>query len=85
MDIDGIKEIIAKDENRVLELKKTTGELIKGMQSLCAFLNKEEAEKFAKEYENEHVYNPYADLYCGTMVIEELPTKFDAEEAWWKE
>lgn len=37
MDIDGIKEIIAKDENRVLELKKTTGELIKGMQSLCAF------------------------------------------------
>lgn len=25
MDIDGIKEIIAKDENRVLELKKTTG------------------------------------------------------------
>ena len=39
MDIDEIKEIIAKDENRVLELKKTTGELIKGMQSLCAFLN----------------------------------------------
>ena len=39
MDIDGIKEIIARDENRVLELKKTTGELIKGMQSLCAFLN----------------------------------------------
>jgi len=25
MDLDGIKEIIAKDENRVLELKKTTG------------------------------------------------------------
>ena len=39
MDIDEIKEIIANDENRVLELKKTTGELIKGMQSLCAFLN----------------------------------------------
>ena len=39
MDLNGIKEIIAKDENRVLELKKTTGELIKGMQSLCAFLN----------------------------------------------
>lgn len=37
MDIDEIKEIIANDENRVLELKKTTGELIKGMQSLCAF------------------------------------------------
>jgi ATP-dependent DNA helicase RecG len=39
MDINEIKAIIAKDENRVLELKKTTGELIKGMQSLCAFLN----------------------------------------------
>lgn len=39
MTIEEIKNIIAKDENRVLELKKTTGELIKGMQSLCAFLN----------------------------------------------
>ena len=39
MIIDDIKAIIAKDENRVLELKKTTGELIKGMQTLCAFLN----------------------------------------------
>lgn len=39
MSIDEIKQIIVKDENRVLELKKTTGELVKGMQSLCAFLN----------------------------------------------
>ena len=39
MSIEEIRQIIAKDENRVLELKKTTGELIKGMQSLCAFLN----------------------------------------------
>ena len=39
MSVDEIKTIIAKDENRVLELKKTTGELVKGMQSLCAFLN----------------------------------------------
>ena len=39
MDINDIKAIIARDENRVLELKKTTGELIKGMQTLCAFLN----------------------------------------------
>ena len=61
------------------------GDPIPQRDLLCTFLNKEEAEKFAKEYENEHVYNPYADLYCGTMVIEELPTKFDAEEAWWKE
>ena len=39
MDINDIKELIARDESRVLELKKTTGELIKGMQTLCAFLN----------------------------------------------
>lgn len=39
MNIDEIKELIEKDETRVLELKKTTGELVKGMQSLCAFLN----------------------------------------------
>ena len=39
MTIEEIKTIIAKDENRVLELKKTTGELVKGMQTLCAFLN----------------------------------------------
>ena len=30
MDINDIKELIARDESRVLELKKTTGELIKG-------------------------------------------------------
>ena len=39
MDINDIKKLIEKDETRVLELKKTTGELIKGMQTLCAFLN----------------------------------------------
>lgn len=31
--------LIANDEHRTLELKKSTGELIKGMQTLCAFLN----------------------------------------------
>lgn len=39
MTIEELKILIARDENRVLELKKTTGELVKGMQSLCAFLN----------------------------------------------
>jgi len=39
MTIDEIKTIIAKDESRVLELKATTGEMVKGMQTLCAFLN----------------------------------------------
>lgn len=39
MTIDDIKKLIATDESRVLELKKSTGELVKGMQTLCAFLN----------------------------------------------
>ena len=39
MTIDDIKSIIATDETRTLELKKTTGELKDGMHSACAFLN----------------------------------------------
>ena len=39
MTIDDIKKLIATDESRVLELKTSTGELVKGMQTLCAFLN----------------------------------------------
>jgi len=39
MTFDDIKEIIRRDESRILELKTSTGELIKGMQSLCAFMN----------------------------------------------
>ena len=37
--IDDIKKLIAKDETRTLELKKTIGELHKGMEAACAFLN----------------------------------------------
>lgn len=36
--IDDIKKLIAKDKTRTLELKKTTGELHKGMESACVFL-----------------------------------------------
>ena len=39
--IDDIKKLIASDESRTLELKKTTGELKDGMHSACAFLNTE--------------------------------------------
>ncbi len=39
MTIDDIKALIATDESRTLELKKTTGELKDGMHSACAFLN----------------------------------------------
>lgn len=39
MTIDDITALIAADESRTLELKKTTGELKDGMHSACAFLN----------------------------------------------
>lgn len=39
MTIDDIKALIAADESRTLELKKTTGELKDGMHSACVFLN----------------------------------------------
>ena len=39
MTIDEIKKLIAKDETRTLELKKTTGELHCGMETACAFQN----------------------------------------------
>lgn len=39
--IDDIKTLIASDESRTLELKKTTGELKDGMHSACVFLNTE--------------------------------------------
>ena len=39
MTIDDIKKLIAKDETRTLELKKTTGELNRGLETACAFLN----------------------------------------------
>ena len=41
MTIDDIKALIAADESRTLELKKTTGELKDGMHAACAFLNTE--------------------------------------------
>lgn len=41
MTIEEIKVLIAKDETRTLELKKTTGELKDGMHFACAMLNSE--------------------------------------------
>ena len=37
--IKDIETIVHREENRVMEAKETTGELVKGMQSGCAFLN----------------------------------------------
>ena len=39
MTIKDIETLISTDETRILELKKTTGELKDGLKSACAFLN----------------------------------------------
>jgi ATP-dependent DNA helicase RecG len=39
MTINDIQKLIANDEHRSLELKKSTGELKDGMHAACAFLN----------------------------------------------
>ena len=37
--IQDIERMVHEDETRVLEVKQTTGEIVAGMQSGCAFLN----------------------------------------------
>ena len=39
MTIKDIEKLVASDESRTLELKKTTGELKDAMHTACAFLN----------------------------------------------
>ncbi len=39
MTINDIEKLIAKNESCVLEVKKTTGEVHKAMETACAFLN----------------------------------------------
>ncbi len=41
MTIEEVKKLIAKDETRTLDLKKTIGEFQRGMETACAFLNSE--------------------------------------------
>jgi len=37
--LDIVKKLIAKSENGQIEFKETTGQLERGMETLCAFLN----------------------------------------------
>lgn len=50
MTIDDIKVLIAADESRTLELKKTTGELKDGMYSACVFPRYNERLTINQEY-----------------------------------
>lgn len=60
------------------------GDAITQKDLICIFDSLEKAEEFKKKYENPHVYDsPYADLECGELVIEELPTTYDESRFWW--
>jgi predicted HTH transcriptional regulator len=60
--IGDIKKLIAKDETRTLELKKTTGELYKGMETACAFLNSDGGWLMFGDYSDEKEANRNAEL-----------------------
>lgn len=38
-DLEDIKNLIVQNENEQVEFKETTGQLERGMETLCAFLN----------------------------------------------
>lgn len=60
------------------------GDAIPQKDLICIFDSLEKAEEFKKKYEDPHVYDhPYADLECGELVIEELPTTYDESTFWW--
>lgn len=61
------------------------GDAVPQKDLLCVFTSKDEAEQFIKEYEDVHIYDePYSELECGLLIMEELPTTFNPEKAWWK-
>lgn len=60
------------------------GDAIPQKELICIFETLEKAEEFKKKYEDPHVYDrPYAELECGELVIEELPTSYDESKFWW--
>ena len=61
------------------------GDAIAVSDVLCGFTNKAEAEAFVSAYSKPRVYDrPYADLWCGELVIDELNmTPPSVDEMWW--
>lgn len=75
MTINDIKKIIANDETRQVELKKTTGELKDAMHSACAFLNTDGGWLIfgiaPKEPHGSYPYNPLiAEVLYKTSYLE---------------
>lgn len=48
--LDIVAELITKKENEQVEFKETTGQLERGMETLCAFLNREGGHSVIRRY-----------------------------------
>ena len=48
--LDIVKQLIAEKENGQVEFKETTGQLERGMETLCAFLNSEGGTVLRKDH-----------------------------------
>ena len=59
------------------------GDAIGQKDLICIFDSVEKAEEFKKKYEQPHIYCLYADLECGELVVEELPTTYNTDDFWW--
>ena len=60
------------------------GDAIRTQRLICVCISKEEATEVARNFSSEHVYLvPYAELECGKLVVEELPTTVDRSQMWW--
>lgn len=75
----------------VFDMDDFDGVAISAEKPLGVFDTKEAAEKFAADNSDEHLYDEYADLRCGRLVVEERPVFSSAAEAaaacgrmWWK-
>ena len=69
MSIDEIKRLIAGDEHRTLELKKTTGELKDGMHTACAFLRGSGVNRIVETCQKRKVATPTWSVDGGYVVV----------------
>ena len=67
-----IETIVHRDECRVMEAKKTTGEIKEGMQSGCAFLNTDGGWLFFG------THSPYPTLHLRRQAVLESGKHHDA-------
>lgn len=69
------------------------GDAVPRQETVFTFENREDAETFAKEFQNRHIYNePYDPLECGRLEVKPVEiittddfdvSKFKKEQFWW--